>query len=327
MSDAIFEQLCSRLKLGVIKKSPEPVSGGFTHKMYALVTSTGKYAVKLLNPQIIQRKAASEKIQLAEKLECILDAHNIPIISAIQFQTKKLQEIDGHFFYVYPWYDGRILSFREIEMTHCSIIGKYLANIHSIERYDYPYRHTKLSVDWELYIQKLSLQNPGLSLKLDEICPFLYESQEKSNTAITNVPPVVTICHNDLDSKNVLWNGSDCKIIDLESMSYSSPFIELYKTALRWSGYELCHIDYGLFGALIKSYADFGGSVTPDWETICNIDFDNLEWLEYNLKRSIGLNCTEDEKVLGTFVVKHTIDTLSYYYREKERILNCLQRI
>ena len=78
---------------------------------------------------------------------------------------------------------------------------------------------------------------------------------------------------------------------------------------------------------MIKSYGDFGGSITPDWESICNIDFGNLEWLEYNLKRSIGLNCTEDEKVLGTFVAKHTIDTLSYYYREKEHILNCLQRI
>lgn len=327
MSDVIFEKLCRRLNLGRIEKLSEVVSGGFTHKMYALVTTTGKYAVKLLNPHIMQKRNVIEKFQMAERLECVLETHNIPIIPAIQFRTKKMQKIDGCFFYIYPWYNGSILSFNEIGMVHCRKIGKYLADIHNIERYDYPYRHTELNLDWKLYVQMLSSQNLELSLMLDEICPFLYESQKMSNAAITKVPSVATICHNDMDSKNILWNGNNCKIIDLENISYSNPFIELYKTALRWSGYELCHIDYGLLETLIKSYVDSGGIVPSNWELICDIDFDSLEWLEYNLKRSIGQNCEENEKSLGSFIVKHTIKTLSYYYREKEHILNCLQRI
>ena len=62
------------------------------------------------------------------------------------------------------------------------------------------------------------------------------KSQGKSNRAITNVPPVITICHNDLDSKMFCGMEVIAKIIDLESMSYSSPFIELYKNsfALVW---------------------------------------------------------------------------------------------
>lgn len=38
---------------------------------------------------------------------------------------------------------------------------------------------------------------------------------------------------------------------------------------------------------------------------ICDIDFDSLEWLEYNLKCCISFDCAEDEKTLRTFVVKH----------------------
>lgn len=55
-----------------------------------------------------------------------------------------------------------------------------------------------------------------------------------------------------MDCKNVLWNGNDYRIIDLECLSYNNPFKELFELALCWSGYEDCKIDFQLFQAFCK---------------------------------------------------------------------------
>lgn len=104
-----------------------------------------------------------------------------------------------------------------------------------------------MHVDWDNYIQQLETKNQELHQLLKDNRAILYESQTNGNLAMKKLPKVVCICHNDMDSKNVLWNGTDCKLIDLESLDYSSPYIELYELALCWSGYEDCNIDYHLF--------------------------------------------------------------------------------
>ncbi|HIW34165.1 MAG TPA: hypothetical protein IAA29_15390 [Candidatus Paenibacillus intestinavium] len=43
-----FEKLCTALDLGVIVVMPEQISGGLLHKMYAVETTVGNYAIKAL---------------------------------------------------------------------------------------------------------------------------------------------------------------------------------------------------------------------------------------------------------------------------------------
>ncbi len=47
---------------------------------------------------------------------------------------------------------------------------------------------------------------------------------------------------------------SNGKIIDLECLGYSNPYLELYKLALCWSGYEKCNINFDLFKTFFKAY-------------------------------------------------------------------------
>ena len=68
----------------------------------------------------------------------------------------------------------------------------------------------------------------------------------KVNEAIKKLLPVKAICHNDMDSKNVLWIGDEFKLIDLECLRYSNPYLELFELALCWSGYEGCNINRNL---------------------------------------------------------------------------------
>lgn len=53
-----FEKMCHVLNLGELIKPPEAVTGGLLHRMFAIETTQGKYAIKVLNPLIMARPTA-----------------------------------------------------------------------------------------------------------------------------------------------------------------------------------------------------------------------------------------------------------------------------
>lgn len=319
----LLHKICKQCDLGTLKCSPVPLTGGLLHKMYSLVTEKGKYAVKLLNPYIMRRDTAQENYRIAEELESVLEHHGIPVLPALQFTGHKMQKIDGQFFYLYDWYDGKALKHEEIEKSHCERIGELLAAIHGIDRREMTCGQDELHVDWNFYIDKLSGTDKKLYRLIAGNGELLYEYQTRGNLALKRLPAIAAICHNDMDSKNVLWDGRDCRIIDLECLSYSNPFLELYEMALSWSGYEMCHIDYSLFQALIQSYQRAGGELPEDWEVLCDSNLGRLEWLEYNLKRALGIECAPEEREIGISEVYNTVAHLVYYREVREEILNC----
>ena len=80
-----------------LKQPPLRLSGGLMHKMYKLETDQGIYALKLLNPFIMQRKDAMENYREAERLESILEQKNIPILPALSVNGNKMQEMEGFY--------------------------------------------------------------------------------------------------------------------------------------------------------------------------------------------------------------------------------------
>ncbi len=321
----IFNDICQQFNLGEFTSEPKQLKGGFMHKMYSLFTTKGKFAIKLLNPYVMKRETVFENYRIAEELEAKLEQTDIPILPALTFNGKKMQEINGQYFYLFDFYEGKSLKDEEITIEHCEKTGEFLAKIHSIDKKSRPYNRNEINVDWDMLIEKLSQNNTELYNLLSTNRNILYESQQKGNLAIKKIPPVMTICHNDMDSKNILWNGSSCRIIDLECLCYSSPFIELYEMALCWSGYENCNIDFDLFKALIKSYANNGGELPKDWETIYYSSYGRLEWLEYNVKRALGIDCGEDEIEMGISEVHETMAHIIYYHNVKDSILENLK--
>lgn len=322
MEQTIFEKICSKYKLGNLIESPRQLTGGFMHKMYSLFTEKDRYAVKLLNPYVMKRDGVMENYAVAESLEQTLQDNNIPILPALIFNNTKMQEIDGQYFYLFDWYNGRALKSEEITECHCEKIGKVLADIHRIDKKNVPFEHNEIHIDWNFYIEKMKAENEELYRLMKDNCSLFYESQKKGNISIKKLPQVTTICHNDMDSKNVLWNGNDFRIIDLECLSYSNPYLELYELALCWSGYEHCDIDLNKFKALINAYSNAGGALPDDWETIYYSNFGRFEWLEYNVKRVLGIDCGADEKEMGISEVKETIAHIIYYDKVKNELLN-----
>ena len=339
MEQKLLEKLCCEYNLGELTQSPIRLTGGFTHKMYSLFTTKGKYAVKLLNPFIMKRETAMSNYRTAEAFESALEQTDIPILPALTARGKKMQCMEGQYFYLYEWYEGKALKSEEITPYHCEKIGGILGKIHGtkfqksvgaedesesrVEKYE----REELHIDWDGYIEKLAEKNPELCELLRENRAFLYESQDKGNEETKKLPTTVAICHNDMDSKNVLWKGEGCRIIDLECLSYSSPIMELYELALCWSGYEVCDIDFNLFQSFIRAYEKAGGKLTTDWETVYYSNNGRLEWLEYNVKRALGIECSEEEIALGAEQVKETVAHVVYYHEAKECILECLENL
>ena len=82
MQQDFFINICKTLSLGELQTPVTAVSGGYMHKMYRMETAQDTYAVKLLNPSVIQRPDVFRNLHLAESLEQELQNAHIPIVPA-----------------------------------------------------------------------------------------------------------------------------------------------------------------------------------------------------------------------------------------------------
>ena len=71
------------LGLGNVVKDPVSVSGGLLHRMYHVTTSAGEYAVKVLNPNIMQRPHALQNTIYSEKIAKAFEGL-IPLIASLE---------------------------------------------------------------------------------------------------------------------------------------------------------------------------------------------------------------------------------------------------
>jgi hypothetical protein len=320
----ILYKIVDYLKLGNLLENPMQVSGGLTHRMFKLVTNNGNYIVKLLNPNIMKRNTAMDNFNRADFLEEILKENNIDAIYSIKFNNKKMQCIDNQYFYVYDWFDGKSLKDNEITKYNCSKMGETLAKIHNIDLKEGKIEKEKINIDWNNYLE-LSKGTVIYDMLKDKI-DLLYESMNNGNKTIGKLPNVLAICHNDMDSKNVMWLNNKFRLIDLECLNYNNPYSELFELALCWSGYETCNIDFDLFITFFNSY--FDNTILNkniDWKTMYYSNYGRLEWLEFNIKRALMIDCdTKEEQEIGINEVKETLEHVVYYDKMKDEILKSI---
>ena len=306
-----FVALCEQLHLGALTEEPTRLYGGLMHKIYKVVTASGVYAVKCLNPHVMARPTAAANFAAAEELERKLEDTDLPILPALAIGGRKMQEVGGAYYYLFPYFEGRALTEGHVTPEHCAIVGGLLAKLHAAERKTAPVERDTPDLYWDGF---------GLS---DEDVALLQEMQTAANRAA--LPPLLTLCHNDMDPKNVLWNGMDCRIIDLECLGYGSPYIETMETALCWAGYESGEVDLDRFAAFVTAYAAAGGDLTADWAAVYAANCGRLEWLHYNLLRASGSE-GEEAVALGKAEVEKTLTCIRGYAKMREDILNIMEQ-
>lgn len=70
-----------------------------------------------------------------------------------------MQEIDGQYFYVYKWFDGKSLKDNEITKYHCEKIGNVLAKIHNIDLKYVENIQSEKNIDFKYYINLAKEKN------------------------------------------------------------------------------------------------------------------------------------------------------------------------
>ncbi|WP_339259813.1 hypothetical protein MKZ12_08155 [Paenibacillus sp. FSL R5-0713] len=90
---------------------------------------------------------------------------------------------------------------------------------------------------------------------------------------------------------------------------------DLVETAVYWSVDSSGNINKGKFLAFIGGYKKRVGSITANWEVVLDHGFaGKLDWLEYSLKRSLWIECTDiEEQSVGTSQVICTLEALEQY--------------
>jgi len=314
-----FEKLCNILQLGKMVGMPKAISGGLLHKMYAVKTSTGKYAIKALNPQIMRRPMAMQNFINSEHIANIA-SNNISALPAKRFNGVFMQEIDNQFYLVFDWIEGKSIKFDEINIIHCEKIGAILADIHITDfsklgiANDWS-DNTTYTIDWSDYLQKGQESNAVWTNLLLEIIDKLYDWNAQASKSAKLLASDMVISHRDLDPKNVMWNQDDPIVIDWEAAGYINPMQELIETAIYWSEDEMGNIDKEKFLAFIDGYKKKYGKLQENWRTVLVSGFlGKLNWLEYNLKRSLWIECTEaEEQEMGTTEVIGIINHIRRY--------------
>lgn len=313
-----IELFCGKYGFGKVLKI-DKLTGGFMHKMFKVETDLGLFCVKVLNPEVMTRETAYNNFVLSEKISNFAKDNNIPVSSALDIEGEYIKELDGFYYMVFDFVNGKTLQDNEITIEHCKKIGSILGKLHSLD-----YRKIGLSpnivkykrlYDWNEYLNNPNFDKMSykeLYLKnYSKYNSILKRANERFNDSNINQ----TLCHLDMDPKNVMWDGEEPIVIDWKCANVSNPERELLEDALCWSGFLSDNFDKNKFIAVFTEYAKYKSISDAHWyDVICGNLVGGLGWLKYNLERSLGI-CSDDEEEieLAENEVTKTIQEINRY--------------
>lgn len=312
-----LEKLAAALGLGELLESPEEIHGGLLHKMYRAATSQGTYAVKVLNSEILKRPSALRNTICSEEIAVNL-SREIPAVVSLEIGGNHVQELDGKYYMIFPWAEGASVFPPEITEEHCRVMGDILGRIHELNvsgEGALPEEDGPEMYDWEKYLQtaeQKGLQEeewyPGYRKTAGDIQAWNKAACDAGESLGANM----VISHRDLDPKNVLWNGMKPYIIDWEAAGYVNPFQEFLEVVNYWTGDGKGRIRQEYFDVMTAAYQKHMSLEQADWNSVFAGSFAGmLGWLEYNLKRALGLEAADAEEIrLGGQQVVTTIKDL-----------------
>lgn len=318
----MFDRICAELSLGELIEPPLRLYGGYTHRMFRLETTTGRYAVKLLNPEIMRRPDAMRNYRTAEGFEVLLEAEKLPIQPARVIGEKKLQCVDGQYLYVFDYFEGRVLTEAEISPAHCAKIGAVLARIHAMDRHEAAAAEPSAPINWadlaDALLTAPDAQTQGHALR--SAAPMLTWLTGAADAAKCCLSPVLALCHNDMDPKNVLWQCGDFRIIDLECLGYADPRQEMLDLAISWSGGR-----EEAFKAFVSAYAAHGGALPEDAASVYDSRRNYLDWLAYNAQRVL-FDDPEERRIAREQII-WSLEKICQDVQQREPILRWMAQV
>ncbi len=335
-TENLLAELMETCGFGRMIEEPIPVSGGLMHKMYKVVTERGTYAVKHLNPEIMKRREAAENFAKAEALERKLEREGFPIVPSLEFDGKKMLEICGNNFYVFEWQSGKITDPYGITGEMCRKVGEILGRMHALEaeniepkEAESEKKNQSFAEDgwfrFEGYLAEAQKQGSRIAGILSGHRELLKTAQERLSKARQKLPAMRCISNDDMDPKNVMWNDGIPSVIDLECLDYGNPVKSVLTLALQWAGTAEERFEKSRLIAFFEGYLSVYDNGYRSYEDLYGTVYEWLDWLEYNIRRALGMEGGPGEAELGEQEVDRTIGRIRYLADRETEICDALK--
>jgi Ser/Thr protein kinase RdoA (MazF antagonist) len=321
MNEQQLAAICTYFAVGSPITTLQPIQGGLLHHMWRLETSDGIYALKELNPEIMQRSGARASFRASEQIANAFASAGLSTIAALQGADGCLYE--GNIYeegpitaMLFPWLDAQSLSPAHLTPAHTTHIGSLLGKMHKQDIY-IPDIEQNLSEafspdEWLHLIRQANSRAEGWSYTLLQASSDIFIWIEHITPSIPTLNSLLLLSHRDLDPKNVLWQGEIPYLIDWEAAGWINPTQEFLAAALDWSGLQTGSVQPTFFQAMLHGYFQAGGKLhIPALDAIMGITTNWLHWLQYNIRRATGeLTADETERQSGIAEVENTLRIL-----------------
>ena len=314
-----MEKLIKKFDLGSQIIKVTQIHGGLSNRLYRVETDQAKYAIKKLNKTLMQNKAEFERIIFAEKVARIAEENGILVLRALEFENKIIHKIDGDYYMIFNWNYGSHIQPEDVTDEICNIIGELLAKIHNLDFSKIEAEKSKemqiRTIDWNSLAKIAKEQNKYYYKDLVENIEILYEINKKTNEALEYAKSNLIISHRDLIKKNILWNNNIPTVIDWESSGYVNPTVELVQVCWNWANGDVGKFEFEKFEIIVNSYLqNIKNYKKEDMKKLIYANlWEAIEWLEYNLKRSLCIESTYRKEEIE--LAEEQINYLNYEIR------------
>lgn len=285
-----YLEICKVYDLGTPSSEPNEVKGGRLHQLWLLETTTGKYAVKVINEENLQLLAKNVlSPQKAQDVAAYMQQKNIPTVTAYKHNGERLFQRAKKVYVVMPWIEGRTLSDANITCSMTKLIGNLLANIQqkkNTQLFSVPDWTFHTLNGWQKLLRPLRNLNLTIVERLHVESTNLAKWSQEAELAAKELNQELVVSHRDLDPSNVIWQSVDAPIlIDWEYAGLIHPTLDLLIVALNWSELLSGKIQPAKFCALISGYyanrptRPLTPSVFAGYFGYC------LDWLDFNIRK------------------------------------------
>ncbi|MBQ4639622.1 MAG: phosphotransferase [Clostridia bacterium] len=322
----IDRKIIELLQLGTRMEVPREIHGGLMHRMYHIVTDKGEFALKKLNPGVMQRPEALRNMIVSEKIAKAFTGI-VPAVAALETDGRQVHLLEGGYYMVYPWVQGRSIYPPDIKEANCRTMGQMLGRMHEAgaENDGAPKQEAQEACDWSV----LCNFDAPWARQLSDALPGLIDLEQRAIAAQRLLNENQVISHRDLDPKNVLWQGEEPLLIDWEAAGYVNPWQEVCENLLYWADDGKGGLCKTHFQAFLAGYGERQVLDQVPWEKALESGvLGMIGWLHYNVRRALGLEAADEaEKALGIRQTEDTLKALNAWERKKNTILSWIQEM
>jgi thiamine kinase-like enzyme len=216
-----------------------------------------------------------------------------------------------------------------ITKEHLIKIANVLAKIHQVSLSLFGRQQPKYEAIPSIELVSLfeKAQHAGMSYypMLNEHEMLLLQISQRFAQVIPALEKTGLISHTDLDPKNVLWDSLENPLlIDWESARAINATHDIIQLALDWTGCPSCSINMPDFQMLLRTFKEAGGSIDVElledvlWAILGN----SLNWLAFNIRKSLDPSLDHDENQMAQFQVESTLKSILYLHENQTLMVN-----